>query len=90
LLAKSALPAKARPSSAPTRFIGGFETNNAKEITANSARAVKYEEIDPILAELWEIKRAINLEASFDVRKLAEAANQQNLAAILARGASPA
>jgi hypothetical protein len=63
--------------------------NNAKEIAANAAKAVNDEEIDPILAELWEIKRAINLEASFDVRKLAEAANQQNLAAILGRGVAP-
>lgn len=31
---------------------------------------------DPILLELWEIKRQINAEAQFDIAKLALQANQ--------------
>lgn len=31
---------------------------------------------DPILLELWEIKRQINTEAQFDIAQLAKQANQ--------------
>jgi hypothetical protein len=38
---------------------------------------------DPILLELWEIKRQINTEAQFDIAKLAKQANQFDIAQAL-------
>jgi hypothetical protein len=38
---------------------------------------------DPILLELWEIKRQINAEAHFDIAQLAKQANQFDIAQAL-------
>lgn len=39
--------------------------------------------IDPILQELWEVKRAINVEARFDVKEIARMANAHRLENVL-------
>lgn len=39
--------------------------------------------IDPVLQELWEVKRAINLEAKFDVKEIARMANAHRLESVL-------
>jgi hypothetical protein len=40
---------------------------------------------DPILLELWEVKRQINEEAHFDIAQLAAQANQFDLQKTLAQ-----
>ena len=39
--------------------------------------------IDSILQELWEVKRAINVEAKFDVKEIARMANASRLDHVL-------
>jgi hypothetical protein len=42
--------------------------------------------IDPVLKELWDVKRAINVEAKFDVKEIARMANSYRLESILRPG----
>jgi hypothetical protein len=39
--------------------------------------------LDPVLEELWKVKRAINAEAQYDAKKIAVMANGQHLDALL-------
>jgi hypothetical protein len=59
---------------------------NAKDIVTVPVPIVRLDSVDPILEELWEVKRIINLEANFDLKVIAKAANRQSLASILERG----
>jgi hypothetical protein len=46
---------------------------------AIAAKQRIFAKADPILQELWEIKRQINAEANFDIAQLADRANQFDL-----------
>jgi hypothetical protein len=59
---------------------------NAKDIVIAPVALVRLDSVDPILEELWEVKRLINLEANFDLKVIAKAVNRQSLASILERG----
>jgi|GEM_PF-1805623 len=39
--------------------------------------------VDPVLKELWDVKRAINVEAKFDVKEIARMANAYRLESVL-------
>lgn len=53
-------------------------TANA-DINASVNTATKRCATDPILLELWEIKRQLNQEANFDIEQLAKQANAFDL-----------
>ena len=51
-----------------------IETSDPQPTTSSSRRILA--KSDPILLELWEIKRQLNTEAHFDIAQLAKQANQ--------------
>jgi hypothetical protein len=57
--------------------------------SALSAKQRILNKADPILLELWEIKKQLNKEAQFDVAQLASQANQFDLQKTLAKLNAP-
>jgi hypothetical protein len=54
-----------------------YEIDDTQALQAATRRV--WSKADPILLELWEIKRQINSEANFDIAQLAKQANQFDL-----------